>query len=102
MKQLAFCMVIAALAGCAQLPANTAPQAEKPPVSNDVISFTIPPDALGARDPQLSAVLAKAGALAAAQMTVRNMTWLSLMASRLSAGPTRYTVDSRPPSGSRG
>ncbi|BCF92356.1 conserved exported hypothetical protein [Paraburkholderia caribensis] len=67
MKQLAFCMVIAALAGCAQLPANTAPQAEKPPVSNDVISFTIPPDALGARDPQLSAVLAKAGALAAAQ-----------------------------------
>jgi hypothetical protein len=52
-------MVFAALAGCAQLPANTAPQADKPPVSNDVISFTIPPDALGARDPQLSAVLAQ-------------------------------------------
>jgi hypothetical protein len=66
-KQLAICMVLAVMAGCAQLPANTASQADKPPVSNDVISFAIPPDALGARDPQLSAVLAKAGALAASQ-----------------------------------
>ncbi len=32
-----------------------------------MISFEIPADALGAHDPQLSAVLAKAGALAAAQ-----------------------------------
>ncbi|SEJ57080.1 hypothetical protein SAMN05192539_101379 [Paraburkholderia diazotrophica] len=67
MKQLAFCMVLVAMAGCAQLPTNTASQADRPPVSTDLISFTIPPDALGARDPQLSAVLAKAGALAASQ-----------------------------------
>jgi hypothetical protein len=66
-KQLAFCLVLVAMAGCAQLPANTASRADKPPVSTDLVSFTIPPDALGARDPQLSAVLAKAGAVAAAQ-----------------------------------
>jgi phosphoribosylcarboxyaminoimidazole (NCAIR) mutase len=66
-KQLAICMVLVAMAGCAQLPSNTASQTEKPPVSTDVINFTIPADALGARDAQLSAVLAKAGALAAAQ-----------------------------------
>jgi hypothetical protein len=66
-KQIALGAVLVALAGCAQLPATTATQAEKPPVSNEVISFAIPPDALGARDPQLTAVLVKAGALAAAQ-----------------------------------
>jgi hypothetical protein len=54
--------------GCAQLQQqpNTA-QAEKPAVSNVIMKFDIPADALGARDPQLTAVLAKAGALAAAQ-----------------------------------
>lgn len=52
-------------AGCAQMPPPSAAQASKAP--NEVISFEIPPDALGARDPQLTAVLAKAGALAAAQ-----------------------------------
>jgi hypothetical protein len=31
------------------------------------MTFVIPPDALGAHDPQLTAVLTKAGALAAAQ-----------------------------------
>jgi hypothetical protein len=66
-KQLAICMVLAVMAGCAQMPANTASQGDKPPVSTDVVNFTIPPDALGARDPQLTAVLAKAGAVAAAQ-----------------------------------
>jgi type IV pilus biogenesis protein CpaD/CtpE len=58
-------LALLALAGCAQMPAQTAVHKEKAP--NEVISFELPPDALGARDPQLSAVLAKAGALAAAQ-----------------------------------
>ncbi|MCY0853530.1 hypothetical protein [Cupriavidus sp. D39] len=46
----------------------------EPPVAPDrgapgsaMTSFVIPPDALGARDPQLATVLAKAGALAARQ-----------------------------------
>jgi hypothetical protein len=67
MKQQWLFVALLALAGCAQLPPVTATQPEKPPVSNDILTFTIPPDALGARDPQLTAVLAKAGALAAAQ-----------------------------------
>ncbi len=67
MKQLLFFVALLTLAGCAQVPAVTATQPQKPPVSNEIMSFTIPPDALGARDPQLTAVLAKAGALAAAQ-----------------------------------
>jgi hypothetical protein len=66
-KQLLFFVALLMLAGCAQVPAVTATQPQKPPVSNEIMSFTIPPDALGARDPQLTAVLAKAGALAAAQ-----------------------------------
>jgi hypothetical protein len=66
-KQLLFFVVLLTLAGCAQVPAVTATQPPKPSVSNEIMSFTIPPDALGARDPQLTAVLAKAGALAAAQ-----------------------------------
>ncbi len=67
MKQLLFFVVLLTLAGCAQVPAVTATQPPKPSVSNEIMSFTVPPDALGARDPQLTAVLAKAGALAAAQ-----------------------------------
>jgi len=60
-------LAVLVVTGCAQLqPPNTA-QAEKPAVSNVIMKFDIPADALGARDPQLSAVLAKAGALAAAQ-----------------------------------
>jgi hypothetical protein len=66
-KQLLFFVVLLTLAGCAQVPAVTATQPPKPSVSNEIMSFTVPPDALGARDPQLTAVLAKAGALAAAQ-----------------------------------
>jgi hypothetical protein len=42
-------------------------QTDKPALSADIIRFEIPADALGARDPQLTAILAKAGALAAAQ-----------------------------------
>ncbi|CAJ0716184.1 MULTISPECIES: hypothetical protein [Ralstonia] len=56
-----------ALAGCAQMPAQTpAPVARTAP-TGEVMTFAIPPDALGAHDPQLTAVLTKAGALAAAQ-----------------------------------
>jgi hypothetical protein len=66
-KQLLFFVALLTLAGCAQVPAVTATQPQKPPATNDIMNFTIPPDALGARDPQLTAVLAKAGALAAAQ-----------------------------------
>lgn len=67
MKQLWFWVALFALSGCAPLPPVSATQPEKPPVAADIMTFTIPPDALGARDPQLTAVLAKAGALAAAQ-----------------------------------
>jgi hypothetical protein len=63
-KQLLFIIALLALAGCAQMPASTT-TSEKPPVSTDIMSFTIPPDALGARDPQLTAVLTKLGTLAA-------------------------------------
>ncbi|SIO68915.1 hypothetical protein SAMN05444172_5194 [Burkholderia sp. GAS332] len=66
MKRLVwFWVAVLTLAGCAQMPAQNAARTDKAP--NEVISFEIPPDALGAHDPQLSAVLAKAGALAAAQ-----------------------------------
>ncbi|CBJ41867.1 hypothetical protein AB6Q13_18180 [Ralstonia solanacearum] len=59
---------ILALVGCAQLPLppGSTPQANRGP-SGEIMTFTIPPDALGAHDPQLTAVLTKAGALAAAQ-----------------------------------
>jgi hypothetical protein len=66
-KQQACIVVLLALAGCAQMPAVTSTQPEKAAAPGEIMSFTIPPDALGARDPQLTAVLAKAGALAAAQ-----------------------------------
>ncbi|HEY4804170.1 MAG TPA: hypothetical protein VIH96_16275 [Paraburkholderia sp.] len=55
------------MTGCAQLQPPTTAQTGKPAASNAIMKFDIPADALGARDPQLSAVLAKAGALAAAQ-----------------------------------
>lgn len=63
-------LLAGSLAGCAQVPPQTAAVAPPPkPVkpANEVIDFTIPPDALGAHDPQLTAVLGKAGSLAAAQ-----------------------------------
>ncbi len=66
-KHVVFLMAVMAMAGCAQLhPADTA-NAEKPAAPTAVMRFDIPADALGARDPQLATVLAKAGALAAAQ-----------------------------------
>ncbi|MHA7682269.1 hypothetical protein [Cupriavidus sp. PET2-C1] len=60
---LAGAAALLALAGCAQLPAT----ANAPAPQSTIASFVIPPDALGARDAQLAAVLAKAGALAARQ-----------------------------------
>ncbi len=60
---------ILALVGCAQLPSpsqGSAQQASRGP-TGEIMTFTLPPDALGAHDPQLTAVLTKAGALAAAQ-----------------------------------
>lgn len=67
MTRAVFLLALLAVTGCAQLQqANTA-QADKPPMPGDIMHFDIPADALGARDPQLSAVLAKAGSLAAAQ-----------------------------------
>jgi hypothetical protein len=67
MPRLFIAAAILALAGCAQFAPKPAAQTEAPAAPHDVFSFTIPPDALGARDPQLASVLGKAGALAAAQ-----------------------------------
>ena len=67
MTRILFLIAVLAVTGCTQLPpANTA-HTEKPAESTGLMRFDIPADALGARDPQLAAVLAKAGALAAAQ-----------------------------------
>jgi hypothetical protein len=61
-------VAVLAVTGCAQMPAQTAAApADKPLMANSAMNFEIPADALGARDPQLAAVFAKAGALAAAQ-----------------------------------
>ncbi|QGZ58505.1 hypothetical protein FAZ97_26315 [Paraburkholderia acidiphila] len=60
-------LAVMVMTGCAQLQPPTTAQTGKPAVSNVIMKFDIPADALGAHDPQLSAVLAKAGALAAAQ-----------------------------------
>lgn len=65
---------ILALAGCAQLSPTPTARTDAPAAPADVFGFKIPPDALGAHDPQLASVLGKAGALAAAQdqpMTIR-------------------------------
>ncbi|CAM2144063.1 conserved exported protein of unknown function [Pararobbsia alpina] len=63
-------LLAGALAGCAQVqPVTTAatPVAKPAKPVNEVLDFTIPPDALGAHDPQLTAILMKTGTLAAAQ-----------------------------------
>lgn len=68
--RLAAGAALLALVGCAQLPSpvpTAAAPAARAAQAGDVMTFTIPPDALGAHDPQLTAVLTKAGALAAAQ-----------------------------------
>ena len=65
---LFFAIAVAfAVTGCAPMQAASTAQTDKPAVSAEIIRFEIPADALGARDPQLTAILAKAGALAAAQ-----------------------------------
>ena len=56
-----------AVTGCAPMPAASTAQIDKPAASPEILRFEIPADALGAHDPQLAAILAKAGALAAAQ-----------------------------------
>lgn len=66
-KLLACFGVFLVLGGCAQLPTTPAAHTEKPVPAGEIISFVIPPDALGARDAELSGVLYKAGELAAAQ-----------------------------------
>ena len=66
MKWAAYSFALLAVTGCAQLPASFTAQNDRSGAS-EVIHFDIPADALGARDPQLSALLAKAGSLAAAQ-----------------------------------
>jgi hypothetical protein len=65
--RVALFLAVLAVTGCAQLPQANTVQAGKPAVPNAIMRFEIPADALGARDPQLATVLAKAGALAAAQ-----------------------------------
>ncbi|PCE34056.1 hypothetical protein BZL54_02590 [Burkholderia ubonensis subsp. mesacidophila] len=74
---LVFAAAAVASAGCAQLQsgrqdANAHNDASTS--STPLVDFVIPADALGARDPQLTAVLAKVGALASKQpqpMTIR-------------------------------
>lgn len=48
-----------AATGCAPIPPANTTQIDKPAVSAEIIRFEIPADALGARDPQLTAILAK-------------------------------------------
>ncbi|MEX3955906.1 hypothetical protein [Trinickia sp. EG282A] len=69
MKLLASLLAVAVLAGCAQLQtdANRHGQPPAQPASTSIVDFVIPPDALGARDPQLTDVLGKVGTLAAKQ-----------------------------------
>jgi len=70
-RPLTSLLVVVALSGCAQLQAmrsdGQAPQASTSQTQTKIVDFVIPPDALGARDPHLSAVLAKVGAVAAKQ-----------------------------------
>lgn len=71
MKAIVSLLIVAALSGCAQLQAMRSDGAPPPAAlghpSTKIVDFTIPPDALGARDPHLTAVLAKVGALASKQ-----------------------------------
>jgi hypothetical protein len=65
-------LLLGVLAGCAQISpqnrlANPHPERQSTPAPGKIADFVIPADALGARDPQLSAVLIKTGALAARQ-----------------------------------
>lgn len=70
-RSLICLLVVAALSGCAQLQAlrSDGPQqsASATQTPTPVVDFTIPPDALGARDPHLTAILGKVGAVASKQ-----------------------------------
>lgn len=72
MKLLASLVVVAVLAGCAQLQGPnqdaSARTDHSPAAPPKLVDFVIPPDALGARDPQLTSVLTKVGALASKQL----------------------------------
>jgi hypothetical protein len=70
-KLLIGLVIVAALSGCAQLQsqhpdasANVSAAAAAP---KKIVDFVIPADALGARDPQLTEVLAKVGTVASKQ-----------------------------------
>jgi hypothetical protein len=72
-KLLASLVVVAVLAGCAQLQgpnqdASARTDIHTPAAPPKLVDFVIPPDALGARDPQLTSVLTKVGALASKQL----------------------------------
>lgn len=71
MRLLASLFAVTAFAGCAQLqamhPDAGKTDAKAQPALASVVDLVIPPDALGARDPQLTEVLAKVGAVAAKQ-----------------------------------
>jgi hypothetical protein len=70
-KLLISLFVVAALSGCAQFQAahpDTSANATAPePANQKLVDFVIPADALGARDPQLTDVLAKVGTVASKQ-----------------------------------
>lgn len=70
MKLLTSLIIVAALSGCAQLQAMRSDGSPRPDTqagSTKIVDFVIPADALGAHDPRLTEVLAKAGAVAAKQ-----------------------------------
>ncbi len=71
MKALFGLLIVAVLSGCAQLQAmrSSDPSPSPPTVQAPakIVDIAIPADALGARDPHLTAVLAKVGAVASKQ-----------------------------------
>jgi hypothetical protein len=71
LKLLTSVLIAAALTGCAQLQAMhsdpSRPDSQAQGSSNKIVDFVIPPDALGARDPKLTDVLAKVGTVASKQ-----------------------------------
>lgn len=71
MKALVSLLVIAALSGCAQLQALRSDGAQQSASAAQtpakLVDITLPADALGARDPHLTEVLAKVGTVASKQ-----------------------------------
>ncbi|TKC79099.1 hypothetical protein FAZ69_30965 [Trinickia terrae] len=64
-------VIVAALSGCAQFqsqrPDASANAGAPAAASKKIVDFVVPADALGARDPQLTEVLAKVGSVASKQ-----------------------------------